>query len=352
VHVTVYERAPVITEVGAGMMLWPNATRILRELALLDSVVDCSGRNTHFVVRASSGKMLMNIALGDFDVPALCVRRCDLLNVLLTALPAERIALDHRFESLSRSKGSVTLRFTNGHIAEHDAVVGADGLRSLVRAQLFGISEPVYRGYTIWRGIAPYNRSSSASCNSESWGKGQRFGILHTGHGRVTWYATANCDAGVPDATEGRRSQLLRMFENWHEPVEDIIDATPEPSILKHGAYDLDPLRKWGVGRVTLLGDAAHACTPNLGQGGCMAIEDALALAQSVQHETCLDTAFRRYEKLRRPRTAHIQQRCLLMGRIGQWENRLVVDGRRIVTGLLPAGLFEFNLRRVYSYRT
>jgi 2-polyprenyl-6-methoxyphenol hydroxylase-like FAD-dependent oxidoreductase len=101
---------------------------------------------------------------------------------------------------------------------------------------------------------------------------------------------------------------------------------------------------------VTLLGDAAHPCTPNLGLGGCLALEDALVLARCVSSERSMEGALRRYESLRRRRTRHIQQRSLLMGRIGQWQNRAVVAGRRVVTRLLPAALFEHNLRRVYSY--
>jgi 2-polyprenyl-6-methoxyphenol hydroxylase-like FAD-dependent oxidoreductase len=103
---------------------------------------------------------------------------------------------------------------------------------------------------------------------------------------------------------------------------------------------------------VTLLGDAAHPCTPNLGQGGCMALEDALVLAKSVKREPSLQAAFRRYESLRLNRTKHIQQRSLLMGCIGQWQNPLFVTGRQIVTRMLPARIFEHNLRKVYSYET
>ena len=99
-----------------------------------------------------------------------------------------------------------------------------------------------------------------------------------------------------------------------------------------------------------LLGDAAHPCTPNLGLGGCMALEDALVLAKSFAKESSPELALRRYESLRRERTRHVQQRSLLMGHIGQWENLLIAAGRQVVTGMLPAKIFERNLRRIYSY--
>ncbi len=140
------------------------------------------------------------------------------------------------------------------------------------------------------------------------------------------------------------------MFADWHDPVEQLIAATPDASILRKGAYDLEPLKRWGNGRVMLLGDAAHPCTPNLGQGGCMALEDALVLAKCLKQESSPEIALRSYESVRTKRTRHVQQRSLLMGHIGQWENSLVTGGREVVTSLLPAKIFQRNLRRVYSY--
>jgi 2-polyprenyl-6-methoxyphenol hydroxylase-like FAD-dependent oxidoreductase len=141
------------------------------------------------------------------------------------------------------------------------------------------------------------------------------------------------------------------MFASWHDPIPKLIEATDEEAILKNGAYDLAPLRRWGDRLVTLLGDAAHPCTPNLGQGGGLALEDALVLAKCLEKRTSLEAALRRYESLRCHRTAHMQQRARLMGQVGQWENPLFVAARQAVTSVLPARLFEHNLRRVYSYQ-
>ena len=351
--VSVYERAGQLREVGAGMMLWPNATRVLRELSLLEQVVARSGRNTHFLVRKSNGKILMSIALGNFEVPAVCMRRADLLAILLAALPQECLHLGYEFERIERDKEKVRLHFKDGRVQEHDAVVGADGIRSRVRSELFGFSEPIYRGYTVWRGLARYDGEAvEPGCNSESWGIGKRFGILNTGHRRFTWYATANVSPDHLDAACGRKLELQQLFAGWHEPIADFLEATDEAEISKNGARDCAPLQQWGKGMVTLLGDAAHPCTPNLGQGGCMALEDALVLAKCVEKEPQLEVALRHYESLRFHRTKHIQQRSLLMGRIGQWESSLFVTGREIVTRILPPAFIERNLRRVYSYET
>ena len=351
IEATVYEKASRLREAGAGMMMWPNATRVLRHLGLLEDVFARSGSSTHFLLRAPNGTVLMNIALGEFDVPAICMRRSDLLGVLLAKLKPESIRLGQTLDRLEQSGDEARISFESGLTAKHDAVIGADGIKSRVRSELFGHSDLIYRGYMVWRGVAHYvGGAIIPGANSETWGAGKRFGILNTGRGKFTWYAAINVPPDHRDGPAGRQRELLEAFTGWHEPIADLIAATNDNEIMKNGAYDLVPLRRWGKGRVTLLGDAAHPCTPNLGQGGGMALEDAAVLAKCLDRETSLMSALRRYEVLRRHRTRHIQKRSRLMGEIAQLENRMVVAGRRTITGLLPARLFEYNLRRVYSY--
>jgi 2-polyprenyl-6-methoxyphenol hydroxylase-like FAD-dependent oxidoreductase len=351
IEATVYERSPQLREMGAGMMLWANSARVMNELGLLNQIIPCGGATDNFLVRKQNGETMMQIATGDFEVPSICIPRAKLLSILVSKFPTENVKLSHEFQSLEQSENSVTVIFTNGETAKHDLIIGADGLRSRVRKQVFGASEPIYRGYQIWRGIGEAS-GMPENTSSETWGRGKRFGILNTADKQFTWYAAVNFPNKHADSPLGRKAELLNLFSDWHSPIGELIASTPEKLIMKNGAFDQVLMRKWTKGTVALLGDSAHACTPNLGQGGGMAIEDALVLAKSLNAENSIESALHLYEKRRTSRTKHIQQRSRLMGQIAQWENSLVVATREKVTKILPAAIFEFNLRRTYSYKT
>jgi 2-polyprenyl-6-methoxyphenol hydroxylase-like FAD-dependent oxidoreductase len=351
IDVTIYERAEKIREHGAGMMLWANSARVINELSLLDEVLKYSGSTDNFFVRNKDGEILMDIATGDFDVPSICLPRANLLSTLVSAFPSEKVKTSHDFQSLEQTEKEVLVKFSNGEVAKHDLIIGADGLRSRVREKVFGKDEPIYRGYQIWRGIGEAE-GMPENTSSETWGNGKRFGILNCGNKRFTWYAAVNFPKDHTDLPTGRKAELLEIFSGWHSPICELISSTPEDLIMKNGANDQVLLKSWTKNRVVLLGDSAHACTPNLGQGGGMAIEDAMVLAKSLYKEKDFKSALNLYEKLRKSRTKHIQQRSRLMGTIAQWENSFIVSAREKVTKILPVAIFEFNLRRTYSYKT
>jgi 2-polyprenyl-6-methoxyphenol hydroxylase-like FAD-dependent oxidoreductase len=166
--------------------------------------------------------------------------------------------------------------------------------------------------------------------------------MLPIGNGRVFWYATLNSPAGEQDRAGER---IGNLFHGWREPIGRLIEATDEEAILRNDLFDRRPVRHWGSSRVTLLGDAAHPPTPNLGQGACQALEDALILAEclSDQHEPV--TALRAYEALRAKRSAAIIEQSALVGKIGQWENPLLCSLR---DGLIPLA-FATVLPRLFG---
>jgi len=350
IDVTVFERAPVFHEIGAGMSLWPNATRVLQSLGVLEQVMAKGEVVAQFNLLRPNGKLISAISMAGFPTPALCIHRADLHRALQRPLPAACLETNHRLQEFTQDSDGITASFSGGFEARADGLIGADGVNSVIRSQIHGASEPSYRGYCIWRGIAPASAGAARGHISETWGSGRRFGILPMGQGRICWYATRNGPASQADAPEGRKSEVQSLFQDWHDPIPALIAATPPGDIIKNNASDRRPLKRWGEGRVTMLGDAAHPITPNVGQGACMAIEDAACLAKCLAGSGGVVPAFRSYEGLRQPRTARITRQARRIGAIGQWENPWIVKGRDLVTRLVLSHSADMQLNAIYAY--
>lgn len=348
--VAVYERAPAFTEIGAGMSLWPNATRVLHSLGVLEQVLDCGEPVIQFNLHRPDGKLISAIPMTGFRTPALCIHRADLHQALRGRLPAGCLMSGLCVESFAQGPNGVIAKLDGGREAHAEGLVGADGINSAVRAQIHGPDQPIYRGYCIWRGIAPAIPGIVQGHISETWGHGRRFGIMPMGRGRVCWYATLNVPPSERGAPEGRKAEVSALFKEWHEPIPDLIEATGPTAILRNDARDRVPFKKWGDRRVTLLGDAAHPITPNVGQGACMAIEDAACLAKCLLRFADVSVAFRAYEALRAPRTARMARQARRIGVIGQWENPWVVRGRDLVTRLVLSCSQDMQLNAMYAY--
>jgi 2-polyprenyl-6-methoxyphenol hydroxylase-like FAD-dependent oxidoreductase len=331
IEVAVYERTAELREVGAGLILWPNAMQALGMLGghgesprLAEAVRSVSRASGGAALLTWRGERLLEafprkLLECEFGEPAAAVHRAELLGVLLRAAGAEIVHLGARCVGFRQEGTGVTARLEDGREIEGDLLIGADGLRSVVRGQLLGETQLRYAGYTAWRGVATFKLDQDTWF--ESWGRGARFGAGGLTRERVYWYATANVPKGAPDAPEGRRRELIERFREWHAPVPALLEATDESAILRTDLYDREPVKRWSEGRVTLLGDAAHPTTPNLGQGACMAIEDAVVLASCLRDHAEIPAALRAYERRRIPRTSAIVRQSRRVGGIGQWEN-------------------------------
>ena len=237
-----------------------------------------------------------------------------------------------------------------------DLLIGADGIHSKIRNDLHGRHAPIYAGYTAWRGVVDYqNELLPRGGGFESWGCGTRFGCARMGGGRMYWFATRNAPEGGDDGPAGGRRTLLDMFRGWHEPVPDLIAATPEEDIRRDDVYDRQPVKRWGEGRVTLLGDAAHLMTPNLGQGACQAIEDAFeladALAGCLRERSGVEAALGLYEARRTRRTAAIVRLSRRMGQVGQLENPWLCRLRDAAAKRMPDSFQRRQLQMVLGYK-
>jgi 2-polyprenyl-6-methoxyphenol hydroxylase-like FAD-dependent oxidoreductase len=325
IEATVYEQAHELGEVGAGITLWANALTALKAIDLADAVRAVSAPGMRAEIRRWDGTLLSGISYRESErndgAAYVAVHRADLQAILLTALGPDAVHLGARCIGFAQDHDAVQARFSDGREVHGAALIGADGIHSMVRAHLHGEHKPRYAGYTTWRGVAPVTPPLlPVGVMVETWGHGQRFGLTHIGGGRVYWFATRNTVAGEADAAGGRKAELLARFQGWHAPIEAVIASTESSAILRNDIYDRQPLRRWGEGRVTLLGDAAHPMTPNLGQGACQAIEDAVVLAACVRNGAPIATALRDYEAHRIARTTAVVRRSRLMGWYGQRE--------------------------------
>ena len=338
--VEVYERSHELREVGAGITVQPNAIHALREISLGEVVEAAGCRITAARLTRANGRVLSTLTAEVYreaGAPAVALHRGTLQRLLLAALPGEAPRCGRAVVGYETRTDGVTLHFAAGPGVEGSLLVGADGLRSAVRAQLLKDGEPRYAGYTSWRGVAD-TRDGVGDTATEAWGRGQRFGLVPIDGDRTYWFATHNASSGGRDNSELARETLLRLFHGWAPPIRDVLLGTPRDSILRTDIHDRPPAARWGEGRVTLLGDAAHPMTPNLGQGACQAIEDAVVLARELSGTRAEDPvpALRRYEALRAPRADAVVAAARRLGTIGQAEGRLTCRVRDALVALTP----------------
>jgi 2-polyprenyl-6-methoxyphenol hydroxylase-like FAD-dependent oxidoreductase len=339
VEVEVYERVAELGEIGAGISLWANAIRALRSIGLADALLASGAPAGDAGLRTSEGAPLVMPSgelAGRLQDLAVVVHRADLQRVLLSAFGRERVMTGHACTSVEQDDRSATAIFANDQRARGDVLIGADGLHSVVRAALHGDRPPLYSGHTAWRGVVSFDHTKVRA--GESWGRGERFGQIPMSEGRVYWFATQNAPEGARSA-DGEKAQLLRLFRSWHAPIEDLIVATPDRAVLRNDIYDRPPLKRWGDRRITLVGDAAHPMTPNLGQGACQALEDAVALASHLARSTDAIASLRAYETARIPRANQIVLASRRAGWMGQWSHPFAVSLRNQIIKLAGARL-------------
>lgn len=356
--VQLVERFDEVREVGAGILLAPNASNVhYNRLDLGDQLDAVSAPLLRGSVENIQGKVLANLVSIDVDqlpAPPRMIHRAALQRVLYDGLGADRVRLSSAVTGFKLGDGGVAAVTEDGDSIWGRALIGADGVNSKIRAQLVGDEpDPLrYHGYTCWRGITgPFEHPDFAfGTLKEIQGRGARAGMGYIDDERVYWWATADAPRGERDDRETIHTDLATIYADFPDHFLAMIEATDTDKILRNDICDRPPLRRWGTGPITLLGDAAHPMSPNLGQGACSAVEDADMLAICLANYDDLPQGLRRYAQLRQKRTAQLQKKSKQFGDIGQWKNPVAVKARELSTALLTPLVMDKQQRWLWDY--
>ena len=316
--VKVFEQAPELGEVGAGLTISPNATRALEFVGLGPFMAEAADKpSSGALVHYRTGDVLTKTQrdgsfLEQYGAEYYQIHRADLHDALVAAVRAHdetAIFLSHSFETLTQNESGVTAHFTNGETVTGDLLIGADGSRSAVRASIIDTVSPKFTGQAAFRGMVPAEAVKpymTIANSTTTMGPGHIFTRYYLRHeALVNVVGIAKTDAWKEEgwSIPATREEFLTEYQGWNENVIGIINAIPEDKLYKWALFDRDPIPEWTVGRASLLGDAAHPMLPFLGMGAAMALEDGVVLARCIEKYETPAEAFSAYEGARKERT-------------------------------------------------
>lgn len=333
---------------GAGISIWPNALAALDEIGLGDSVRQAGGRVTGGAIRWRDGTWLRRpsaqrivAALGE---PLVVVRRSVLTDILRAALPPETLQTGVAATSVAVGESSVVVALSDGRTAEVDAVVGADGVNSMVARTLNGPLRSRYAGYTAWRGVAACALDPALA--GETMAAGAEVGHVPLGPDHTYWFATERTPEGAA-SPQGEHAYLTTRLADWADPIPQLLAATDPADLLRNDLYDRAQPKHWSHGRAVIVGDAAHPMRPHLGQGGCQGLEDAAILARFVDLAPDLPNAFERFGAYRRRRVRPLVRESATIGRVVNLRPAFLSGLASRSTALIPESLVTWHLASI-----
>lgn len=356
VKVAVFERQPELREVGAGVGMHALACKALEMIGLGDPLRDVASDPIQEIrVMTHTGR---HLATWPQFGASYVVHRGQLLDMLRRGVGddsvihtgADCIGFEQRGEG-------VTAQFADGREERGMVLIGADGLHSTVRRSVLGDGPLRYAGYTLWRAIPEFTHPEvPEGYPKQAFGPGGTFG-LYPCNGRMNWFATMARPEGAGDSPAGRKQDMFDTYRGWAEPIEALIEATPDNRIDRQDLYDRRPVQRWSTGRVTLMGDAAHPTTPALAQGAGMTIEDAPVLARSLAgagdlgDRSTVAGALADYERQRIPRTTSIVNASWRLSQVASWRNQAAVTARSYAMSAVPKRVWRKTVESEIAFQ-
>lgn len=347
---TVYERAPKLNEVGAGIWLQPNALKVFNYLGLKEAVLK-NGIELNRVditnAQLQSFRMGENTVQDQEGNKIISIHRAKLQKILFEALPQDSVKLGYDFQFLNQVSNEVEINFDLGKV-EADYVLGTDGINSKIRKQLFPQSSLRHSGQTCWRGISNIQLPGELKhLGREAWGNRVRFGFSQISDDAVYWFAVAKARPFEKDNVSKLKNDLNEKFKDFHPVVNQIINHTVAEKIIRGDILDLRRLDKWHHQSVCLLGDAAHATTPNMGQGAGQGIEDAYVLAKLLTADQFIGDSFSKFEYLRREKVDYVVNNSWRFGKLAHSGFGSLL--MKSIIKLTPNSVLNRQMEKLYS---
>ncbi|WP_027379306.1 FAD-dependent monooxygenase [Chryseobacterium daeguense] len=315
---TIYESAPEIKPVGAGIMMAINAMQIFDQLNVKGKIENAGNKIHGISITDESLKPILKTnALKlekKYNSCNVAIHRAELQKILAEKIGFEHIKLNHTLIQIQKKENYI-LTFDNKQEIESKIIFGADGIKSKVRDQIIEPGKIRNAEQICWRGLVEFDLPESFHQEAfEAWGKAKRFGFVKISRKKVYWYALTN-KKKFDDTIN-----LIDIFKNFHPIILKILEATPLENIIINDIIDLSPISKWHSENLCLIGDAAHATTPNMGQGACQSIEDAYIIGKLMDITDNINEVFEKFQSIRRKKVDYIVETSWKIGKISQWE--------------------------------
>lgn len=348
----IVEAAPVLKPVGAGLGLAANAIRALALLGIEKGIIEKGQFLDGLSFRTDKDALLMHADTSRvsraYGQDNFVIHRADLHEQLLSHLDPSRIVTGKPLAAVVPRGDGVLLRFQDGSEQRTDYLIAADGIHSAVRRSILPHVRPRYAGYTCWRCIVPQS-AIPAKGVEEILGPAGRFGIVPLPGGRVYWFACVNAPEGDLRMKAMTAAGLGRIFAGYPPRVGGLLKASEGLPLIWGDIADLPSGHAYHHGHIVLIGDAAHATTPNMGQGACQAIEDAVVLAAELGRHASPVSAFKAFEARRLERTRMIVDRSRMLGRMAQWRHPGLILLRNMIFRATPSAVFRRQLQKLYA---